>query len=95
MKGWKYLQRLNVTQQIFVVAGKSLPVHCLVEIIYTVDDNAPLHWRRRPIIEIDSYVIIPVTTCFTELVQVALNRLGYSPDSAAAAKGSYFFLQRL
>nr|CAI5821095.1 unnamed protein product [Callosobruchus analis] len=45
-------------------------------------------WRRRPMIEIDTYVIIPVGTPFHNLVQTALFRLGYSAESAAAAKGS-------
>lgn len=68
----------------------------MVETIYSIDDtnynfttNAN-NWRR-PIVEVDSYVIIPVTTYFHELVQVALNRLGYSPDSSSAAKGKYLF----
>lgn len=38
--------------------------------------------------EIDTYVIIPVATPFHNIVQAALLRLGYSPESAAAAKGS-------
>lgn len=43
-------------------------------------------WRRRPMVETDSYVIIPVGTPFHSLVQTALLRLGYSAESAAAAK---------
>lgn len=39
-------------------------------------------------VETDSYVIIPVGTPFHGLVQAALLRLGYSADSAVAAKGS-------
>ncbi|KAJ8984526.1 hypothetical protein NQ317_010997 [Molorchus minor] len=70
---------------------KSLPVHCIVEAICTLDENRSLQhgvWRRRPMIEIDTYVIIPVATPFHNLVQAALLRLGYSTESAAAAKGS-------
>lgn len=73
------------------VAAKSLPVHCVVESIGTLDDSRVMQhgpWRRRPLIEIDSFVIIPVGTPFHSLVQVALLRLGYSSESAAAAKGS-------
>jgi homeobox domain-containing protein len=72
-------------------AAKSLPVHCIVEAICTLDENRALQhgaWRRRPMVETDSYVIIPVGTPFHSLVQAALLRLGYSADSAAAAKGS-------
>lgn len=72
-------------------SAKSLPVHCIVEAIHTLDDNRSMQhgvWRRRPMIEIDTYVIIPVATPFHNLVQAALLRLGYSAESAAAAKGS-------
>ncbi|XP_018578899.1 DNA-binding protein SATB1 isoform X2 [Anoplophora glabripennis] len=72
-------------------AAKSLPVHCIVEAIHTLDENRPMQhgvWRRRPMIEIDTYVIIPVATPFHNLVHAALLRLGYSAESAAAAKGS-------
>lgn len=47
-------------------------------------------WRRRPMVETDSYVIIPVGTPFHSLVQTALLRLGYSAESAAAAKVYYY-----
>lgn len=39
-------------------------------------------------VETDTYVIIPIGTPFHNLVQAALYRLGYSSESAAAAKGS-------
>ncbi|XP_030756173.1 uncharacterized protein LOC115882316 [Sitophilus oryzae] len=70
--------------------GKSIPVHCIVETISVLDENRIQHgvWRRRPLIETDTYVIIPTGTPFHNLVQAALYRLGYSPESAAAAKGS-------
>uniref|UniRef100_A0A6P7H274 Uncharacterized protein LOC114343539 n=1 Tax=Diabrotica virgifera virgifera TaxID=50390 RepID=A0A6P7H274_DIAVI len=70
---------------------KSLPVHCIVEAICSLEESRTLQhgvWRRRPMIEIDTYVIIPVGTPFHNLVQAALFRLGYSSESAAAAKGS-------
>ncbi|KAF7263024.1 hypothetical protein GWI33_003715, partial [Rhynchophorus ferrugineus] len=69
---------------------KSIPVHCIVETISVLDDNRVQHgiWRRRPLIETDTYVIIPIGTPFHNLVQAALSRLGYSAESAAAAKGS-------
>ncbi|KDR21872.1 DNA-binding protein SATB2, partial [Zootermopsis nevadensis] len=69
------------------VAGKSLPVHCVVEAVSALEDSR-LMWRRKPVVETDSYVIIPVNTAFQDLVQVALHRLGYPRDSASAAKGS-------
>jgi homeobox domain-containing protein len=70
------------------VAGKSLPVHCVVEAVSALDDSRVM-WRRKPVVETDSYVIIPVNTAFQELVQVALHRLGYPRDSASAAKGEF------
>ncbi|KAK9889904.1 hypothetical protein WA026_008707 [Henosepilachna vigintioctopunctata] len=75
----------------FKHAAKSLPVHCIVEAISSLDENRSLHhgvWRRRPMVETDSYVIIPVGTPFQSLVQTALLRLGYSQESASAARGS-------
>lgn len=72
-------------------SGKSLPVHCIVEAVCTLDESRAIHqssWRRRSLIETDSFVIIPVSTPFHDLVQTALLRLGYSAESAAAAKGS-------
>lgn len=74
-----------------LVAGKSLPVHCVVEAVSTLDEKRILQqtpWRRRTAVETDSYVIIPVGTPFHNLVYTALLRLGYSADSAAAARGS-------
>ncbi|XP_060537093.1 homeobox protein dve-1 [Cylas formicarius] len=70
--------------------GKSIPVHCIVEAISTLEENRYQHgvWRRRPMVETDTYVIIPTGTPFQNLVQAALYRLGYSSESAAAAKGS-------
>ncbi|KAF5281115.1 hypothetical protein FQR65_LT02981 [Abscondita terminalis] len=72
-------------------SGKSLPVHCVVETVSSLEESRVIHqspWRRRPFIETDSYVIIPVATPFQGLVQAALLRLGYSADSAATARGS-------
>ncbi|KAH1029939.1 hypothetical protein HUJ05_003085 [Dendroctonus ponderosae] len=71
-------------------SGKSIPVHCIVEAISVLEDNRFQHgvWRRRPMVETDTYVIIPIGTPFHNLVQAALFRLGYSSESAAAAKGS-------
>lgn len=62
-----------------------------MEAVCSIDENRGLQhgaWRRRPLIETDSYVIIPVGTPFHSLVQAALLRLGYSAESAAAARGS-------
>ncbi|XP_049771066.1 zinc finger homeobox protein 4, partial [Schistocerca cancellata] len=63
-------------------SGKSLPVHCVVEAVSAVG------FRRRPVVETDSYVIIPVATAFADLVGAALVRLGYPSDMVAAARGS-------
>lgn len=74
-----------------IVPGKSIPVHCIVEAICSLDETRTLHqasWTRRPQIETDSYVIIPIGTPFHNLVQVALLRLGYPGECMAAAKGA-------
>lgn len=72
--------------------GKSLPVHCVVEAICSIEEPRGNHtgqWRRRPVVETDSFVIIPINTPFQDLVQAALHRLGYPNDSVAAAKGKH------
>lgn len=65
-------------------------MHCIVETISVLEENRYHQggWRRRPLIDTDTYVIIPVGTPFHNLVQVALFRLGYSSESVAAAKGA-------
>uniref|UniRef100_A0A8D8Z2X4 DNA-binding protein SATB1 n=2 Tax=Cacopsylla melanoneura TaxID=428564 RepID=A0A8D8Z2X4_9HEMI len=69
------------------VPGKSLPVHCVVEAVYSVH-----HWKsaktsRKAIMETDTYVITPTNTNFQDLVPVALQRLGYSKENFYSAKG--------
>lgn len=44
-------------------------------------------WKRRPNVETDSYVIIPAATSFCDIVNTALQRLGYSMDIANTARG--------
>ncbi|KAG8273893.1 DNA binding [Homalodisca vitripennis] len=77
-------QRLKTS----VLIGKSLPVHCIVESIATLQQWKSMRSSRRTVLETDSYVIIPVNTTFQDLVQVALQRLGYPKDNAYSAKGS-------
>ncbi|XP_067010327.2 homeobox protein dve-1 [Anabrus simplex] len=69
-------------------SGRSLPVHCVVEAVAALGGDGKLGWKRRPVVETDSYVIIPANTAFHDLVAVALARLGYPTDSASAARGS-------
>ncbi|XP_054268254.1 homeobox protein dve-1-like [Macrosteles quadrilineatus] len=68
--------------------GKSLPVHCIVESVASLQQWKSIRNTRRTVLETDSYVIIPVNTTFQDLVQVALQRLGYPKENASAAKGS-------
>ncbi|XP_043258783.1 homeobox protein dve-1 [Colletes gigas] len=71
--------------------GKNLPVHCVVETIHNIVEshvsNSRENWRR-PQVETDSYVIIPVAMPFQDLVGEALVRLGYSSDLIPSARGS-------
>uniref|UniRef100_A0A336MJB2 CSON000041 protein n=1 Tax=Culicoides sonorensis TaxID=179676 RepID=A0A336MJB2_CULSO len=72
--------------------AKSLPLHCVVESVTSFqsslinDSRNP--WKRRPNIETDSYVIIPSTTPFCDIVTTALQRLGYSIDITNTARGA-------
>lgn len=73
------------------VLAKSLPLHCVVESVHSlqaslnIDNRSP--WKRRPNVETDSYVIIAAATPWSEIVQTALQRLGYSQETAATARG--------
>lgn len=75
-----------------LLAGKSLPLHCVVESISSIQasltNDARNPWKRRPNIETDSYVIIPATTPFCDIVTTALQRLGYSIDITNTARGA-------
>jgi homeobox domain-containing protein len=68
-----------------------LPLHCVVESVSSLqtsihqDNRNP--WKRRSNIETDSYVIIPAVTPFCEIVNTAMQRLGYSHDVANTARG--------
>ncbi|XP_063991879.1 homeobox protein dve-1 [Diachasmimorpha longicaudata] len=74
------------------VAGKSpVPVHCVVESIYSIVDTRVSGGRDKwpgPHLEIDTYVIIPAAVPFQDLVAEALVRLGYATDLIPSARGS-------
>ena len=57
---------------------------------FQVDARSP--WRRRPNIEMDSYIIIPAATPFCDIVTIALQRLGYSSDISNTAKGEFVMI---
>jgi len=81
---------------LILLSAKSLPLHCVVESVHslhaslTIDTRQP--WKRRPNIETDSYVIIAAATPWSEIVQTALQRLGYSQEVANTARGECFIL---
>lgn len=56
----------------------------MVEVVSSLEEGT---WRRRAVVETDSYVIIPAATAFHELVPAAMMRLGYPHELAASAKG--------
>lgn len=59
-----------------------------MEAVSSLDETT---WRRRAVVETDSYVIIPAVTAFQELVPAAMMRLGYPHELAASAKGKLFY----
>lgn len=98
--GWGKLKNCCVPYKLFIfsekmseilcfslLAGKSIPVHCVVEVL--VPEDGPHPRRSRAVVETDSYAIIPVSTPFEELVHVALYRLGYPQDCAHLATGMF------
>lgn len=64
------------------LAGKTLPVHCVVERV-----PSPQSESQQPSVEVDSYAIVPSAALFVDLVRTALTKLGYSPSEAICAKG--------
>lgn len=64
------------------LAGKTLPVHCVVERV-----PSPQTESQQPSVEVDSYAIVPSAALFADLVRTALTKLGYSPSEAICAKG--------
>lgn len=64
------------------LAGKTLPVHCVVERV-----PSPQSDSQQPSVEVDSYAIVPSAALFADLVRTALTKLGYSPSEAICAKG--------
>lgn len=89
-----YVKKILKNSWIFsLFIAKSLPLHCVVESVpslqasFQVDARSP--WRRRPNIEMDSYIIVPASTPFCDIVTIALQRLGYSSDISNTAKGNY------
>ncbi|KAG8037595.1 hypothetical protein G9C98_005806, partial [Cotesia typhae] len=67
-----------------------VPVHCIVEAIHSIVDNR-INLREKwpnPHVEIDTYVIIPASVPFQDLVGEALVRLGYPAEVIPSARGS-------
>ncbi|OWR53489.1 hypothetical protein KGM_201463 [Danaus plexippus plexippus] len=81
----EYQQNINKVGSKAGDPSKTLPVHCVVEAVASLEEGV---WRRRAVVETDSYVIIPAATAFHELVPAAMMRLGYPHELAASAKGS-------
>ncbi|VVC95520.1 unnamed protein product [Leptidea sinapis] len=77
----KQQKLFNIAEETFTKSD----VHCVVEAVSSLEEGT---WRRRAVIETDSYVIIPAATAFHELVAAAMLRLGYPHELAASAKGS-------
>ncbi|XP_021000719.1 homeobox protein dve-1 isoform X2 [Parasteatoda tepidariorum] len=66
-------------------AGRSIPVHCIVEQVSPQGQSVDL---SQSSVDLDNYAIIPSNALFSELVRTALNKLGYSSSEALAAKGA-------
>ena len=86
----------------FVVyfAGKSKPIHCVIEHASppsrpvtppSAKSNAPCESN----VELDTYAILPSNTLFSEIVRVALVKLGYTAAEAIGAKGRFTLIMKL
>ncbi|KAK0095419.1 hypothetical protein PV326_008426 [Microctonus aethiopoides] len=73
------------------ICKSPVPVHCIVEAIHSIVDTRVLIGREKwpsPHVEIDTFVIIPASVPFQDLVGEALVRLGYPTDIIPSARGS-------
>ncbi len=78
--------------------GKSMPIHCVIEQASvsgrpTTPPSAKNTSTTSPAlcdsnVELDTYAILPSTTLFSEIVRVALVKLGYTSAEAIGAKGN-------
>ncbi|XP_065567345.1 homeobox protein dve-1-like isoform X2 [Artemia franciscana] len=60
--------------------GKLIPVHCVVEIETRINSSCDV----APTLEADSYVMVPATTSFSDIIPVAMGKLGYEDDIGEA-----------
>ena len=82
------------------VAGKSKPIHCVIDHASPANrpvtppsakSNAPCETN----VELDTYAILPSNTLFSEIVRVALVKLGYTAAEAIGAKGRFTSIVKL
>ena len=82
------------------VAGKSKPIHCVIEHASppsrpvtppSAKSNVPCETN----VELDTYAILPSNTLFSEIVRVALVKLGYTAAEAIGAKGRFTLITEL
>lgn len=83
----------NIFSFLSIFAAKSLPLHCVVESVHSlqaslnIDSRSP--FKRRPNIEIDTYALIAASTQWSDIVSAALLQLGYTSEVANTARGEY------
>lgn len=65
-------------------SGKNIPLHVVVETVPLCGMGVE---ELRGRIEMDSYALIPAHTRFTDLLQAALVKLGYSEELTQARGG--------
>ena len=71
------------------LAATFVPIHCIVE--QTASPSSGKHGTEANV-ELDTYAILPSSALFSDIVRIALLKIGYSSSEAMGAKGTLFSL---
>lgn len=80
---------------VLFIAAKFVPIHCIVEQTASPSGGKHLVASTEANVELDTYAILPSSALFSDIVRIALLKIGYSSSEAMGAKGTscYVHLQ--
>ncbi|KAI0219185.1 hypothetical protein LSAT2_029218 [Lamellibrachia satsuma] len=68
--------------------AKFVPIHCIVEQTASPSGGKHLVASTEANVELDTYAILPSSALFSDIVRIALLKIGYSSSEAMGAKGT-------
>ena len=74
---------------VLFIAAKFVPIHCIVE--QTASPSGGKHGTETNV-ELDTYAILPSSALFSDIVRIALLKIGYSSSEAMGAKGTLCYV---